>query len=63
LKDFLSLLAKKMPQFRRTLNGMDLDLVLKQRILLVINGVPCADTLKAIQDGDHIQLLTPITGG
>ena len=63
VKNFLSLLAGKIPQFRRTLNTMNTEQFLKQRILLVINGTPCYDELKLIHDGDQIKILTIVSGG
>jgi molybdopterin converting factor small subunit len=61
--DFLWLLAGKMPHFSRSLNGINTEQFLKQRILLVINGTPCSDKMKLIHDGDQIQVLSPISGG
>ena len=63
VKDFLSLLSRKIPQFSRSLNSTDTEQFLKQRILLVINGTPCFEKLKLIHDGDQIQILTPVIGG
>lgn len=63
VEDFLSLLWRKLPQLRRSIKVVDVDQFLKQRILLVINNMPCSDKLQSIQDGDQIKILTPVAGG
>ena len=63
VEDFISLLGRALPQLRRSIKDVDVDQFLKQRILLVINGMPCSDKLQFIHDGDHIKILTPVTGG
>ena len=63
VEKFLFLLAGKLPRLKRTMNGADLDRFLKQRIMLVINGVPCSQRTRLLHDGDQVQVFTPIAGG
>jgi molybdopterin converting factor small subunit len=63
VEDFLSLLGRKLPQLRRSIKNIEISQFLKQRILLVINGVPCSNKLESIQNGDMIKILTRVTGG
>ncbi len=63
VKDFLSLLARKIPQFSRTLSSTNAEQFLKERILLLTNDMPCNDELKLIHDGDQIKILTIVSGG
>ena len=63
VKDFITILGLRIPQFRRCLNDTNIEEILKQKILLIINDEPCACAAKIIKDGDKIQILTPIKGG
>ena len=63
VKDFLFLLSGKLPQIRKSLEDMEIEWFLSQRILLVINGMPCADKSKLLSEGDEIKILTPVAGG
>lgn len=61
--DFLDHLAGKLPQLKGALNAADREAFLKQKILLVVNGMPCAETSRLLHDGDRVQVLTPVSGG
>ena len=63
VENFIPLLGTKLPHLKRSIKDIDADLFLKQRVLLVINGMPCSDKMQFIHDGDHIKVLTPVTGG
>ena len=63
VEEFLFLLGRKLPQLERFLKNVEVNQLLKQRILLVINGVPCSDKLQSVQNGDLIKILTRVTGG
>lgn len=63
VQDFLSSLAGRIPKIEQALKGETAEKILKQRLMLVINGEICLDKSKLIRDGDQIKILTPITGG
>jgi len=63
VEEFLGLLGKRMPRFNQTINDMETGRVLRQKLLLTVNGEPCIDPTAMIRDGDQVQILTPVTGG
>jgi len=63
VRDFLFLLSAKLPQIRKSLEDVDMKQFLSQRVLLVVNGMPCSDPSKLLGEGDEIKILTPVAGG
>lgn len=63
VEDFLNLLLKRMPKLQQVFDGKDIERVLKRRMFLVINGSPCSNLSGIINNGDQVQVLTPIAGG
>jgi molybdopterin converting factor small subunit len=63
VEDFLFLLSGKLPQIRKSLEDVGMEQFLSRRVLLVINGMPCADKSKLLSEGDEIKILTPVAGG
>jgi molybdopterin converting factor small subunit len=63
VKDFLFLLAGKLPQIRNSLQDVDVEQFLSHRVLMVINGIPCPDPSTPLKEGDEIKILTPVAGG
>lgn len=63
VQDFLVHLAKRLPKIKQSMNGIDIDDILKRKLFFVINGEPCTDKSRIIRDRDEVQVLTPVTGG
>lgn len=63
VKEFLSLLSAKLPRIKKSLEDVDMEQFLSQKMLLVVNGMPCSDPSKFLGDGDEIKILTPVAGG
>ena len=61
--DFLVLLGQRLVKFEALTAGRDPEQVLRQHLLLIVDGKPCRDRAAIIRDGAQIQLLTPVTGG
>jgi hypothetical protein len=63
VRDFLPLLAARMPSIEASLTGMEPGEALKKYLLFVVNDEICTDAGRILRHGDRIKVLTPITGG
>jgi molybdopterin converting factor small subunit len=63
VREFLILLSGKLPQVKKPLEEAGTAEFLRQRVLLVVNGMPCADPSRLLAEGDEIKILTPVAGG
>lgn len=63
VEDFLGVLSNRMPRLGQVFNGSEMSRVLRSRMFLVINGSPCNNPNDMINDGDQVQVLTPVAGG
>lgn len=63
VRNFLPLLAARMPSIEKSLTAMECDEALRKYLLIVVNDDICTDAGKILRHGDRIKVLTPVTGG
>ncbi len=63
VRDFLPLLAARMPLIEKSLTAMECEEALRKYLLIVVNDEICTDAGKILKQGDRIKVLTPVTGG